>query len=438
MMHLLRPQRLILKQLLTVWGLMAFPESGLVADVRTNPDYAPLQEVAVAQPSPEAEKFHNGNQWIWAVSQCISVALPLMMLLTGLAAVFERWSMKLGLGHRFPAVGLYVALMMAFSFAVRLPWSYAAGYLRMKAYGLSNQTVPAWLGDSLKSLAVGILIQSIVIGVVWGLLVVRFPRMWWFWSAAGTMPFLILGAFLAPLLIDPLFNRFGPMKDQALEHEILELADRTGVGSSRVFEVDKSRQTKAVNAYVTGMFGSKRIVLWDTLLSALPGREVKAVVAHELGHYVLGHVRLGVLIGGVSAFVGMFLLDFFLKWSVATWGIRLGVTEWSGLSALPVLVLLITLGELLASPATNLVSRYMEREADRFAIELTRDPAAFAHAFVALQRENLSVPYPGWFYRTWRATHPTIGQRIEFANSYRPWVQGQSGRYDHRMKPPSE
>ena len=132
------------------------------------------------------------------------------------------------------------------------------------------------------------------------------------------------------------------LKNTALEQEILALSSRTGVGGSRVFEVDKSRQTKAVNAYVTGLFGSKRIVLWDTLLQALPPREVKAVVAHELGHYVLGHVRWGVLLGGISSFGGLFILDRLIRWGIPRFGPYLHVHDSKSLTAMMMVVLLIT------------------------------------------------------------------------------------------------
>jgi Zn-dependent protease with chaperone function len=409
--------------------LLLSPMAGESAGMTTENPYPATEVMAVPEPSPQARQFHQGNQWIWAGSELISLAIPLLILLTPLNAYFERKAWAAGFGYRVGAIFFYVSIVMAFSFLLRLPWSFGFGHVRLKAYGLATNSGLAWLGDSLKSLCVMILIQAFIASIIWGFLLLRFPRMWWFWTAAGTMPFLVAGAFLMPLLIDPLFNRFGPMQDKKLEAEILELSSRTGVGQSRVFEVDKSRQTKSVNAYVTGMFGSKRVVLWDTLLKAMPSREVKSVVAHELGHYVLGHVRLGVMIGGISAFGGLFLLKMASSWVLIRWGDRLGIESLSSLKSIPLVVLLATAGELMAAPMSNAISRYMEHEADRFAIELTRDPAAFSRAFITLQKENLSVPFPGWLYRTWRATHPSIGQRIEFANSYRPWLEGKPGKY---------
>lgn len=408
-------------------AMLAMP--GLVSDQPAGAsDYSPLEAVAVPEPKPAAVRFHRTGHWIWAGSMAMSLAIPLLMLMTPISERIQAFSLRHGYG-RIGAVLLFVTLATVMAFTIRLPWSYAAGHLRLKAYGLSEQTSAAWLADAAKSVAVSVVIQGLIASIVWGLLVVRFPKTWWLWTAAGTLPFLVLGAFLTPLVIDPLFNRFGLLKDKPLEAAILQLANHAGVAGAQVFEVDKSRQTKAVNAYVTGLLGSKRIVLWDTLIAKLPPREVKAVVAHELGHYVLGHVRWGVLIGGLSAFAGMFVLDRSLRWAIAHWGRALNVSDMTDLNAMVLLIVLATLGEILAAPVTNMISRTMEHQADVFAIELTRDPAAVGRAFAALQQENLSVPFPNWLYRTWRATHPAIGERIEFANRYRPWVDGGSGRY---------
>jgi Zn-dependent protease with chaperone function len=416
----------------SIFGVLAFGKYAMADDKRQTNDPA-LIKVAITEPSAKAIAFHEGGHWVWAGSQLFSMVIPLIILITPIGQKIEKLAWAYGHG-RVRAVILFVIMVMILSYFLRLPWSYRAGFVRLKDYGLSNQTVWGWLSDSMKSLAVMIVIQSLVAAIVWGILIDKLPKTWWFWTAAGTTPFLVAGAFLTPLVIDPLFNTFGPMKNKVLEQEILELSGRTGVGGSRVFEVDKSRQTKAVNAYVTGLFGSKRIVLWDTLLQALPPREVKAVVAHELGHYVLGHVRWGVLLGGISSFGGLFILDRLIRCGIPRFGPYLHVNDPKSLTVMVMVVLLITVGELIFSPVSNLISRTMEHEADRFAIEMTHDPAAVAQAFSTLQKENLSVPFPSWFYRIWRATHPSIGERIEFANSYRPWISGDpevyAGKYN--------
>ncbi len=406
-----------------ITGMIMFAPTSVTAG-----DYPASEVVAIPEPSPEALQFHRTGHWIWAGSVMLSLAIPFMIIWTSIGARVQSFVVR----HAYGRIGMivsFVVIVSVIAFAMRLPWSFAAGHMRLKAYGLSEQSGLDWFVDALKALCVNLVIQCLLASIVWGFLVVKFPKTWWLWTAAGTLPFLVAGVYLTPLVIDPLFNRFEALKDENLESDILRLVEQANVADAEVFEVDKSRQTKAVNAYVTGLFGSKRVVLWDTLIRKLPPREVRAVVAHELGHYVLGHVRWGVLIGGVSAFGGMFLLDRALRWAIMRWGETLHVTDLADPTALVLLTFLATFGEIAMAPVSNAISRTMEHQADVFAIELTRDPAAVARAFATLQHENLSVPYPNWFYRTWRATHPSIGERIEFANGYRPWESGDKGRY---------
>src|SRR5262249_53085087 len=151
-----------------------------------------------------------------------------------------------------------------------------------------------WLGDSLKTLMIGLVAGGPFLWVPY-LLLDKSPRRWWLYSGLLTVPFLFLVLFITPIWIEPLFNDFGPMKDKALETKILALARRAGIDDSRVFEVEKSVDTNAVNAYVNGFLGTKRIVLWDTLLSKLSDRETLFVMGHEMGHFVLHHLLQGVL-----------------------------------------------------------------------------------------------------------------------------------------------
>jgi STE24 endopeptidase len=253
------------------------------------------------------------------------------------------------------------------------------------------------------------------------------------WTGLLACPFLIVGMLIQPVFIDPLFNKFGPMKDQSLEAEILSLAGRAGIAGSRVYEVEKSVDTKTVNAYVTGFLSSKRIVLWDTLLQKLDRRETLFVMGHEMGHYVLGHVYQGILIGTLLILFGLWVVHRTAGGLIARFGGRFGFTELSDIASLPLLLLLLSLVSLALSPAMLALSRYAEHESDRFGLELTRDNHAAATAFVKLQQENLSNPRPGLLYKLWRSSHPPLGERIDFCNEYRPWENGEGLVYGDRM-----
>jgi len=184
--------------------------------------------------------------------------------------------------------------------------------------------------------------------------------------------------------------------------------------------VNKSVDTEKVNAYVTGVGRTKRIVLWDTLLARLTPQETRFVVGHELGHYVLGHVWINILISWGLTLVGLYGAHRGAGFLLAHFSGRFGFTTLADPASLPLLMLLLSLFSFVVGPASLALSRHHERQADRFGLDLTGDNHAAATAFVALQKQNLAVPRPGLLYKIFRASHPPIGERVDFINSYRP------------------
>ncbi len=239
-----------------------------------------------------------------------------------------------------------------------------------------------------------------------------------------------------PIIIDPLYNQFGPMKNQSLEARIDALAHRAGIDGGKIFEVDKSRDTTAVNAYVTGLFGTKRIVLWDTLLAKLNEDEVLAVMGHEMGHYALNHVLQGLILSSLGSILALYLIHRAANLLIGRFHDRFGFDRLSDIASVPLILFLAQVTILLGSPIINGISRHMEHEADRFALEITQTNHAAAQGFAKLQAENLAVPYPDWWVTVWRSSHPPIGERIDFCNAYRPWETGQPLRYGAYFRAP--
>jgi STE24 endopeptidase len=384
--------------------------------------------VTVPPPTEQALRYHASGNYIWLAEQLLAVALPLLLLFTGLSSRLRTFAGHLAHGRFYPTLVIYFVLLSLLLFLIELPLSYYVGFAREHAYGLSTQRFGKWLGDTCKGLGVGLLIGALVLWVPYWLLA-KSPQRWWLWTGLLALPFYTLVLLVGPLWIAPLFNKFGPMKDKAIEAMVLDTAHRAGVEGARVFEVDKSTDTKKVNAYVTGVGSSKRIVLWDTLLGKLKPAEIRFVVAHELGHYVLGHVRSSVLVSSLLTLLGLLGAHLLSGFLLTRFGSRMGFHQLSDIASLPMLMLLLALFSLAITPAALAFSRYHEREADRFALELTHDNYHAATAFVALQQENLAVPRPGRLYKLFRASHPPIGERVDFMNRYRPWEQGQPGRY---------
>jgi len=237
-----------------------------------------------------------------------------------------------------------------------------------------------------------------------------------------------------PIWVEPLFNDFGKMKNKQLEAEILAMTDRAGIEGARVFEVNKSTDTKTVNAYVTGLGSTKRIVLWDTLLNKLDEREILFVMGHEMGHYVLNHVLQGDLFAVAMVFVGLYLIHRIAKTIISRCKNRLGFDRLGDIASWPLILLVGNLLYLLVAPGVMAFSRHLEHEADRFGLEITQDNHAAAMSFVKLLDANLGNPRPGWLYKVWHSSHPTPAERIEFCNEYRPWENGERLRYGDRFR----
>jgi Zn-dependent protease with chaperone function len=314
-------------------------------------------------------------------------------------------------------VTLYGLAWTALVAAVNLPLAFYAGYVRQHAYGLSTQPLSRWASDEAISVAVSCVLTALVTWIPY-LLIRRSPRRWWLWTGVASIPLTALLLVVAPVWIDPLFNRFGPVKDKALESELLSLASRAGIEGGRVFEVDKSAETTTVNAYVTGFATTKRIVLWDTIIRKLSREELLFVMAHEMGHYVLGHVSRAVILVPPCLTFGLFVSDRVAKRLLARHGSRFGFSDLSDVASLPLMVFVFSLGTFLVSPAILAYSRYVEHEADVFGLELTGDKAAAARAFVRLHDENLAVARPSAVYRIFRSSHPSLGDRIDFCNAW--------------------
>lgn len=390
------------------------------------------ETVAVPEPSALALRYHQSGHVLWVASTVLSLLIPGLLLFTGASARLRRLAQRIG-GRWLLMVAVYALLFTLITALLSLPLAYYEGYLRQHEYGLSNQSLDRWLGEWLKGVALGGAGLALVLWIPY-LLLRRSPKRWWLYSGMVTIPLATLMLVIAPIWVDPLFNDFGPMKDKALEARVLALAQQAGIEGGRVYQVDKSVDTKTVNAYVTGLGRTKRIVFWDTILARLEPDQVLFVAAHEMGHFVLGHTLAFILGAAALVTVSLYVVHRVAGSLIARFSRRFGFDQLSDVASFPLLLFLGSIVSLVMVPALLALSRYQEHEADRFALELTRDNRTAASTFVRLQEENLSVPRPGRFYMLFRGSHPALGDRIDFANGYRPWETGDRLRYERLIR----
>jgi len=349
---------------------------------------------------------------LYFVNFFYSAGVLLLVLLTGIS-VRVRDVARRAVRWPFVVTMIYFALLSVITTAIEFPLSFYEGFVVPHQFDLTNQSFASWIGDFGKAIAVDLLIGSFLAALA--LLAIRLVRHWWIVLWLGSIPFIILGVIITPLIIDPLFNKFEPLKDQRLRRDLLTEASRAGIEGSRVYQVDKSKQTKTMNAYVTGLGPSKRIVLWDTLLQKMDHDEILAVMGHEMGHYVMHHIWKGIAFGIVISFFGFFIAQKIYERGLPRWGF----TDRGDPAALPWLLLIGAVIGFLLSPVTNGFSRHIEHQADQFGLELTHLNEAMASSFVKFAEDSKQDPNPPRFIEWWRYSHPAAQRRIDFALSYR-------------------
>ncbi len=313
----------------------------------------------------------------------------------------------------------YYTLLALTLLVIHAPLTFFAGYWLPHTYGQSAEGFGAWAGDHAKALGVDI---ATTVPILWLLfwLIRRSQCRWALWFWAALIPIIAFGIFAAPLVVDPLFNRFTPLPPGPLQVQIKRLAAKAGIPDAPIYVVDKSRQTKQTNAYVTGIGSSARIVLWDTILPPrMPADQVVAIVGHEMGHYVLKHLYWGFALSVLGLLLALPLAQRFAERLVARFGPRWGVDGLTDYAATPALLLTVSLFSFLLAPLTNAASREVEHQADAYGLQVTGNGPAMARAFVSLSEQNLSDPNPPPFIAFWLFTHPPLSQRIDFALSYK-------------------
>lgn len=348
-----------------------------------------------------------------------------LLLRTGLSArlrraVFRWLRLAPPSGHAdspppFRAVAGYVIVYSLLLLVWMLPFR-IAGLALEYHFGFSHVTALEFVGDLARDAVFGLVDIPLIWAGYW--LLARSPRRWWLWLWALLVPLLFLQIVLYPVVVAPVYNRFTPLAPGPLRDKILGLAAKAGITGGRVFVEDTSRRTDHVNAYVTGVGPTTRIVINDTALRQLPEDELLAMVGHEMGHYVEGHVWIEFATGILGAGAFLWIASWLLPWMVRRWGPSWGLWGLSDLAALPLVMLTVRLFLLAQAPIENAESRYLEHRADAFGLRVTHLNDAMARLFVRFAERDFSDPNPPAWLQFWFGTHPTLSERIAFARPH--------------------
>ncbi len=392
------------------------------------------------QLSPEryekAVALSRAEYRLYFLSVAWGIAALLLVLRLRVVARLRDFAEGLGGGSRWLQAVIFVPALLAVLAVLHLPLR-VYGHTLVVRYELSVQGWGSWLWDWTKG---ELLTIGLGVAVGWLLLtVIRWkPRTWWlyFWMAA--VPLALFLFFISPWFVDPLFNKFVPLqaKHPELVESIGKLTQRAGVPipADRMFLMEASAKTNALNAYVTGIGASKRMVIWDTTIAKTKPDELLMIVGHELGHYVLGHLAIGFVAYVAGLFLGLYVTFHMLQWMLKRWGGGWGVRGQEDWAALALLLLIMQVLEFVSMPVVNGFTRMQEHAADVYGLEVVHglvpnSQDTGARTEQVLGEADLADPNPPRFIVFWLYSHPPQAERQEFAYTYDPWSKGESPKY---------
>jgi STE24 endopeptidase len=330
-----------------------------------------------------------------------------LLFSTGFSTVFKN-----KVNSRFLRIPLFIIGFYFVLFLCNLPFG-VFYYMIDREYGLAVQSVFSWFGDEIKSLGINMILYVPIYWLLYWLMEKK-PTKWWIYIWFLSIPITVFFLFVQPVLLDPLLNKFIPLQDQTLKREIITLTQRAGIPTRNIYQVDKSKETNEINAYVTGIGSNMRIVFWDTTLKRMDRGEILFITAHEMGHYVKKHIYWGILLAIIGGFLGVYVF-YRLYQGIA----QRFEYEQHDVSLFPLALLLFSLLAFCSSPVENAISREMEHHADQYGLQLTGDKNSAIRSFQQFARDDLSDVNPPFLVYFFLTDHPTILQRINFTESYK-------------------
>jgi STE24 endopeptidase len=368
----------------------------------------------------KSDAYFEGGYWIILWDAVVGILAAWATLKLGWARRLSAWVQK-RTRRKWLQSFLFALPYMLLTAIITTPWVLYTGFFREKHYGLMNQTLPEWLGDS----SIGVMIDALVVSLLFiGIhaAIRRAPKAWWVIGSGITMTGLAIIVLISPVFIDPLFNSYTSLPDGPVRQSVLSMARANGVPANDVLLVDASKQSDRISANVAGMLGTTRVALNDNLMKQ-PVDEVRSVMGHELGHYVLNHIyKLLIAFTLVVAFCFLIAARA-LPWMLSRWGQGWGVTSLEDPAILPVAFIILTVIGVFLTPVTNTIIRTHEMEADLFGLNAARAPDGFASTAMKLSQYRKIEPGPWEEFIFF--DHPSGHTRVQTAMRWKAEHLGQ-------------
>jgi len=384
----------------------------------------PLDPAAATQawldsvPKDQREKsdaYFEGGYWLILWNYLLATAISILLLWSRISALLRDFSDRLT-KYKTLQVTCYSIPYLLLVYVLSFPLNVYEHFFREHHYRLATQTFPAWFGEQLIGLAITLVGGTIFLIVLYAVFR-RAPRTWWIWGTVVAVVFSFVVLFIAPVIIEPLFNTYKPLTKAEISEPILAMARANQIPVKQVFEVDASRQTTRISANVSGILGTTRIALNDNLLKQCSLPEIREVMAHEMGHYVLNHGAKLLTYLGIFVFVGFAVTRVLFDAAVKRWGDKWAVRGIADPAGLPLLALIFSTLVFVATPLLNTAVRVTEREADAFGINTSREPDGMAKVALKLGAYRKLNPTPleeFIFY-----DHPSGRARIRMAMDWK-------------------
>ena len=395
-----------------------------VASAGTQQNVQALDPAAATQawlatvPRNEREKsdaYFEGGYWLILWNFLLAAAISILLLASRISARLRDFSQRL---TRFKTlqIACYAVPYLMIVCILSFPLNLYENFFREHQYGFATQSFLPWFREQSIGLGIAIVGGTILLVVLYAIFR-RAPRTWWIWGTVVVVVFMFVTAFIAPVFIEPLFNTYKPLTKSEIKDPILAMARANQIPVKQVFEVDASRQTTRVSANVAGVLGTTRIALNDNLLKQCTLPEIREVMAHEMGHYVLNHGAKLLTYFGVFVLIAFALTRTLFDAAVSRWGDKWGVRGIADPAGLPLLVLIVSTLVFVATPFLNSVVRVTEREADAFGINTAREPDGMAKVALKLgvYRKLDPTPLEEFIF----FDHPSGRSRIRMAMDWK-------------------
>lgn len=379
---------------MTVPGIPIPPAAQFQPGVKFDPTAATNAYLATlpADKRAASDAYFDGTIWIGFWDSAITIVVMLILLKTGISRRMRNWSERRSSRPSIQTFLYFIQFIVLTSLIV-LPFSIYTGFIREHQYHLSNQNFAQWIGDQSKSLLISIILGGLAVTAVYAV-VRKFPRTWNLWGTVVGVLLAVFGILIAPVFIVPLFNKVTALTQPDLREPILSMARANGIEANDVFVVDASKQSKRISANVSGFGSTMRITLNDNLLNRSSPESIRAVMGHEMGHYVLNHVYKGLLFFSVVIVLLFSFLKWASTWALSRWGGQWEIRDAGDTAGFPLAVILITAFFLVTGPVLASYTRVTEAEADMFGLNASREPDGFAQAALQLSEYRKLDPSP--------------------------------------------